>query len=250
MLRHRPSRQGSGGSSHEGEQQSYLRAPRRTTAPSHDDVCDELRQRVRPTGRDPAARALVEPLGPVRAVGGASARRSWRRSPRLDPDVACLQEVWSAPDDAAWPALVAERLGFHHVHVVQRRRARAFGQRDRQPLADPADRRGVRSRRAASRTSGAPCCSPRSTARAARSRCSARTSTGGSTTATCARSRCGHRRVHRRVPAPRLPADPDRRHERSARQRRDPDAHRPHRLSRRRSSSSTTRGRSPATARA
>ncbi len=33
----------------------------------------------------------------------------------LDPDVACLQEAWSAPE-SSMAALVGERLGFHHVH--------------------------------------------------------------------------------------------------------------------------------------
>src|SRR5262245_49310372 len=33
----------------------------------------------------------------------------------LDPDVACLQEVWSAPD-ASMATAVADRLGFHHAY--------------------------------------------------------------------------------------------------------------------------------------
>ena len=33
----------------------------------------------------------------------------------LDPDIACLQEAWSTPDDSM-AELVADRLGFHHVH--------------------------------------------------------------------------------------------------------------------------------------
>lgn len=33
----------------------------------------------------------------------------------LDPDIACLQEAWSAPD-VSMAGLVSERLGFHHVY--------------------------------------------------------------------------------------------------------------------------------------
>ena len=109
--------------------------PHRTTAPSRDVW--RARECVRPTGGNPGARALVELVGAVRAMGGTSAR---------DPG-----DDRRARPRRRLPAGGVERAGQQHGHarrgaaripsraLVQRRRAGAFGQHDRQPLADPED---------------------------------------------------------------------------------------------------------------
>ena len=149
---------------------------------------------------------------------------------RLDPDIACLQEVWIDDERRDSSARrIADVLGAEHRggHRLDRRGHR-LRQRRRLAVADHRVRGARRSRPRRTPTSCGRACGPTSTrptgrCRSSRTHLNWRFDQSGDPPG----AGQGDLRVHPRRAATDVPADPVRRHERRAGQRRDPHAHRP-----------------------